>query len=293
MKIVVTSNCMTGGLTSAFRAIFPGAEVVPIPRVGHDEGVLVDHLETATHWIVSGPDEFIESTTRQVRPDGLTKVIFPEIYFNAFHPDQVYAWMRDGSLLEGATGPYHSAIVLWAWQHGLNADQTVFLFRPEVMEALGYHDRWNASVNRLRDDFSPFKHLDYRDFLEPLQRTGCFMHTVNHPTVSAIARLAKMLAGCVDGNRPLEHLPLETLLIDTLFNASFSWGVYPSVANSLGLVSDYLWKLEDHTLIDLREFVTQSLAKYDLQQPRDIDCHELVSPVYDKVLSTIVRGVYA
>lgn len=286
MKVVVTSNCMTGGLTSAFRAIFPSAEVVPIPRVGYDEGVLVEQLQTATHWIVSGPIELIESTPRLVRTNGLTKVTFPEIYFNAFHPDQVYAWMPDRSLVEGATGPYNSAIALWAWQNGLSATVAIDLFQPEIMARLGYHDRWSMSIDRLRLDFSGFPHLDYRDFLDPLRRSGCFMHTVNHPKVAAIARMARLLAHQIDPQLDLESVPLEDLLVDSLFNASFAWAVYPSVANSLGLTSDYRWKLEDHSVIGLEEFVSESFARYDVQQPREIDCHELLWPIYDEVLSS-------
>lgn len=290
MKIVVTSNCMTGGLTAAFRAIFPGAEVVAIPRVGVDETVLFEHVGSANQWFVSGPIDLINEVRGAIAPRTIDVVEFPEIYFNAFHPDQVYAWMRDGSLVESAAGPYNSAIVLWAWQHHLSIEQTLSLFDPAVMEALGYHERWPASVERLKLDFAPFPHLDYREFIEPLRRFGCFMHTVNHPKGVAIVRLARILAREIDPWIKVDQVPLEDLLVDTLFNASFSCAMYPSIANALGTTSDFRWKLEDHSLIDLREFVSRSFRSYELQQPTDIDCHELKWPIYDQVLSDAIQG---
>jgi hypothetical protein len=220
----------------------------------------------------------------------LRHIPFPDLYFSAFHPDQVYAWMRDGSLVEGATGPYNSAIALWAWQHGLNAQQTISLFTPEIFGALGYHDRWQVSIDRLRHDFVPFPHLDYRDFIIPLQRAGNFMHTVNHPKVHAMAQMARILAKQIDPTVDAESVPVENMMVDGLFMASFSWSVYPSVANALGLKGAFMWKLEDHSVIGLEEFVQRSFAKYEVQQPHNVDCHELLWPIYDEVLLPIANG---
>jgi hypothetical protein len=217
-------------------------------------------------------------------------ISFPELYFNAFHPDQVYAWMRDGSLVESATGPYNSAIALWAWQHGLNAQQAISLFTPEVFGALGYHDRWQVSIDRLRHDFVPYPHLDYRDFIIPLQRAGAFMHTVNHPKVAAMAQMARLLAKQIDPTVDTESIPVENMMVDGLFLASVSWSVYPSVANALGIKGAFMWKLEDHSVIGLEEFLQRSFAKYDVQQPHDVDCHELLWPIYDEVLLPIANG---
>jgi hypothetical protein len=290
MRVVITSNCMTGGLTSAFSMLFPTARVVPLPYVGVDEGVLIDQLSNADAWLVSSPADVQTAALERVKNVQLKVINFPELYFNAFHPDQVYAWMRDGSLVEGATGPYNSAIALWAWQHGLNAQQTISLFTPEIFGALGYHDRWQVSIDRLRHDFVPFPHLDYRDFIIPLQRAGNFMHTVNHPKVAAITQMARILAKQIDPTVDAESVPVENMMVDGLFMASFSWSVYPSVANALGLKGAFMWKLEDHSVIGLEEFVQRSFAKYEVQQPHNVDCHELLWPIYDEVLLPIANG---
>ena len=290
MRIVITSNCMTGGLTSALSMLLPADVIVPVPRVGVDDSVLDEQLSKADVWLFSGPEGMQSAALERINKPHLRVCRFPELYFNAFHPDQVYAWMRDGSLVESATGPYNSAIALWAWQHGLNAQQTISLFTPEVFGALGYHDRWQISIDRLRHDFVPFPHLDYRDFIIPLQRSGAFMHTVNHPKVPAMAQMARLLAKQIDPTIDTESIPVENMMVDGLFMASVSWSVYPSVANALGIKGAFMWKLEDHSVIGLEEFVQRSFAKYEVQQPRDVDCHELLWPIYNEVLLPIVNG---
>ena len=290
MRVVVSSNCMTGGLTSALSLLLPAVKSDPIPYVGVNETVLDEQLAVSEAWLFSGPEVVQSATLGRVNKPNLRVIRFPDLYFNAFHPDQVYAWMRDGSTVDCATGPYNSAIALWAWQHGLNAQQTISLFTPEVFGALGYHDRWQVSIDRLRHDFVPFPHLDYRDFIIPLQRAGNFMHTVNHPKVAAMAQMARLLAKQIDPTVDTESIPVENMMVDGLFMASVSWSVYPSVANALGIKGAFMWKLEDHSVIGLEEFLQRSFAKYDVQQPHDVDCHELLWPIYDEVLLPIANG---
>ena len=290
MRVVISSNCMTGGLTSALSLLLPAAKFDPLPYVGVNETVLDEQLAVSEAWLLSGPEGLQSATLGRVNKPNLRVIRFPDLYFNAFHPDQVYAWMRDGSTVDCATGPYNSAIALWAWQHGLNAQQTISLFTPEVFGALGYHDRWQVSIDRLRHDFVPFPHLDYRDFIIPLQRAGNFMHTVNHPKVAAMAQMARLLAKQIDPTVDTESIPVENMMVDGLFMASVSWSVYPSVANALGIKGAFMWKLEDHSVIGLEEFLQRSFAKYDVQQPHDVDCHELLWPIYDEVLLPIANG---
>ena len=130
MRVVISSNCMTGGLTSALSLLLPAAKFDPIPYVGVNETVLDEQLAVSEAWLLSGPEGLQSATLGRVNKPNLRVIRFPDLYFNAFHPDQVYAWMRDGSTVDCATGPYNSAIALWAWQHGLNAQQTISLFTP-------------------------------------------------------------------------------------------------------------------------------------------------------------------
>jgi hypothetical protein len=281
-KIVVSSNCMTGGLVAALSLLQPDSQFVPIPRTIEDVETLGQTLSGSDYWLVSGLGE-LNLNCHEFNPD-LKIVEFPELYFDAFHPDQVYAWLPDRTLAESATGPYHSAVVLWAWRRELSVEQTKSLFRSEVFEALGYHDRWGSSINRLSQLFETFQGINHNDFLQPLIRRGAFMHTVNHPKISAICSLARLLASAI---RPAAHPndePIEDVLLDSLFLASFSWPVYPSIANALGTRGSFLWKLEDHSVIGLDQFIELSFAHYATQNLEEIDCHQLQWPIYDQVL---------
>jgi hypothetical protein len=130
---------MTGGLTSALCLLFSEHQFVATPYIGNDS-VLREQLAIAEVWLFSGPEEQQIEILKELSNSSLRTVRFPELYFNAFHPDQVYAWMLDRSLVEGATGPYNSAVTLWAWKHKLTANQAIGLMTPEVFQALGYHD---------------------------------------------------------------------------------------------------------------------------------------------------------
>ena len=290
MRVVVSSNCMTGGLTSALSILFPQHHFSPIPYVGN-ETALQEQLAIADVLLFSGSEERQKSLLNEQSNTALRVVRFPELYFNAFHPDQVYAWMPDRSSVEGATGPYNSAITLWAWQHKLTANQAIGLMTPEIFQALGYHDRWQMSVDRLKHDFLSYPLFDYRDFIIPLQRGGCFMHTVNHPRVSAIAQMARVLGKQIDSSVMTDEFTIEGMMVDGLFMASVSWSVFPSIANALGLKGAFLWKREDHSVIGLEQFVTESFQKYDVQQPVDVDCHELLWPIYDQVLLPAIQSL--
>ena len=281
---------MTGGLTSALSILFPEHVFVPIPYVGVDVSVLHEQLAIAKVWLFSGPEQQQDLILNEQSNTSLKVIRFPELYFNAFHPDQVYA-MPDRSLVEGAAGPYNSAVVLWAWQHKLTASQAISLMRPEIFQALGYHDRWQVSVDRLRNDFLSYPLFDYRDFIIPLQRAGCFMHTVNHPRVSAMVQMARVLGKQIDSCVITDNVYVEGMVLDGLFMASFSSSVYPSIANSLGIKGAFLWKREDHSVIRLEQFVTESFQKYEVQQPVDVDCHELLRPIYDQVLLPASQGL--
>ena len=287
MRIVVTSNCMTGGLTAGLRILLPEAQIIPIPRAGVDLDVLNHNLSTSNVWVLSHQE--LTSNVEVKKPDDLKVILFPELAFRAFHPDQVYASLPDGTLIQTPTGPYNSAIALWAWQHNLNVSQTIDLFTPSVFDALEYHNSWHVPFEHLRSLFKQFPLLDFQSFILPLVRSGAFMHTVNHPKVSAIAQMARLLANQIDPSADYFNIPIEHMMVDTLFMANYSWSVYPSVANSLGIDGAFMWKLLDHSVIGLEEFISRSFEMYDAQQPVIIDCPQLARPIYDDVLLPLIQ----
>jgi hypothetical protein len=262
---------------------------IPCPYSIGTARTLKEFLHSSDWLLFSGSDDLLDKIVSPSHEEHCQIIRFPELYFDAFHPDQVYAWAKKGSLIESATGPYNSAIALWAWRRGLSVEKTLGLFDPLVFEALGYHSRWQVSVNRLERDYSKFPLLDYRDFLNPLQHNGCFMHTVNHPKIFTIVQVARVLAKLIDPAIETDYVPAEEMVEDALFSVSLAWSVYPSVANTLGLEGAYLFKKEDHRVLGLGEFLTESFSRYENQRIHDADCHELDRPIYDEVLGATMR----
>ena len=265
----------------SLKILLPSADVVPIPAYVSNVEALDHHLKVADFWLVSSQklvesDEFEKSNQLQV-------ISFPELYFRAFHPDQIYAF-SDGRLVESATGPYNSAIALWAWRHQLSVSKTTSLITSDIFEDLGYHDTWKGAVERLQQDFSAFPHLNFREFLDLLQRSGVFMHTFNHPGVAAIAQMARLLAHQINPSVDHSKVPIEPMLLDGLLAAATAWSVYPSIANSLGFTGSFHWKLQDHSVIGLEEFISQSFGIYEAQHLVEFRFQQLNESLYDQVL---------
>jgi Polysaccharide biosynthesis enzyme WcbI len=279
----VTSNCITGGLAQALQLLLPDYRVTadPLPRI--DAERLDRNLKTSQFWVTSSPG--LSEQLSVECPDNVKVIGFPTIYFDAFHPDIVYASSLDGTWITSATGPYNSAICLWAWQQRFDLGQTVRLFREEVFQVLGYHDRWDVSTRVLSERFSKFPELDFSKFFRSLSRSGVFMHTVNHPKVTAIVELARQIAPLIDPTREVEDLPIESVMIDGLFATSVSWMPYPSVADAMGLAGGFRWKLEDHSVIGLEDFVERSFVEYAKQDLRNISCKRLENPDFDGSLN--------
>lgn len=293
MRIVVSSNCQTGGLTAGLRILLPNVQVDPHPYGGLDEvgrQALIQDVANADVWVCTAPAKFVSMVTQSCDSASLRLVTLPELYFDAFHPDLVYAWLPDNITLDTATGPYNSAIALWAWRRGLSPGQTIDLFTPSVFEGLGYHDRWDLSTARLRADFAAHPGLDPGEFVRVLQRKGPFMHTVNHPKSSALAELARQLASQLGSTPELLAEPIDDFMPDALMTASVVWPMYPSIANSLGFVGSFTWKLADQSVIRLEEFIERSFESYRLHATPGFACHQLDWPMYDPILSEATNG---
>ena len=110
------------------------------------------------------------------------------------------------------------------------------------------------------------------------------MHTFNHPGVAAIAQMARLLARLINPSIDHSRVPIEPMLLDGLLAAAEAWSVYPSIANSLGFTGSFHWKLKDHSVIGLEEFVSQSFDMYEAQQLIEFRCQQVDQPLYDQVL---------
>jgi hypothetical protein len=270
-RILVTSNCQTGGVAAALRHCLPDASVAAmgIRGLSAPEGRarLRVALEACDTWVViaglaalNDPELAAPLAARQV-------VLIPHFNFRAFHPDIIYLIdRRSGALVEPH---YQSRLVVWAWQHGLAPEDVPRLFTEETMRRLGYLSAWGHSESRLRDAFAACG-LDFASFFLRLKRLGVFMHTVNHPRMEALVLLGKLLA--MQLGAPAATLDREIAVADAMDH--WRWPIYPPIGYRLGLPHGYHWLL-DGVGYDLPGFIDESYRCFETLglRPTDLDTH--------------------
>lgn len=273
-RIVVMSNCQTGGLYAALGAMLPDDEIQPIAWLGVEPPGLRE--------LLAGADVFVSSLTRPesealLAASGSTAALIPVpvIWFPGFHPDVLHIGRPDGTELVSAVGPYNSAIVAWCWRAGYSAERILEAFDPAVFAALGYLGTWSGAVDQLRDSVEAAE-TDFGAWFLPLVRGGAFMLTDNHPRLDALAQMARPVAEQLGADPALVAYRWEQVIPDGLLATSVVWPLYPGIAEALGLPGAYVWRCADGELLGLEAFVHRSLAAY-----ADTDPQTLSIPRFD------------
>lgn len=196
MKIGVLGNCQAHGVAQCIRLLAPQVEVVSrsVSLADGDNAELIEAIaaEMATC------DLALIQTLEEVQPRlaGLFGTVlekigtrarrWPPIIFRGFHPDCVYV-MRDGRVMDGIVGPYHSALLCAAWAEGLPPERAARLFNAFAYAALGYFQAFDEAAALLSDQAQ--RHgFDLSAFLDA--PAAPFMHTINHPRVEILQSVA-------------------------------------------------------------------------------------------------------
>ncbi|WP_427792769.1 WcbI family polysaccharide biosynthesis putative acetyltransferase [Brevundimonas diminuta] len=282
-NIVVTSNCQTAGVALALKAMLPESSV-NIALLAAPGGKGFEELQQAVAgadvWVTSAGNNVISAIETQTR-----LIRIPQVEFDAFHPDILYVNNSEGRHLTGVgRSDYHSYIALWSFQNRLSVDHCESIFNEKTFERIGYFDRWNTSVSRLRQRFEPVD-VRFDDFFRALVHTGPFMHTINHPTGAAMVQLSRLVARQIGGDESLISAPLERTLQDTLATGTV-WPVYPHIARRFGIDGSYVWKIGPDTFFStLRAWLEESYRIYEAE-----NAYEWQSPrLDDAVLNTAMR----
>ena len=275
-------NCQAEGVAECLRLLVPGAavETLPVARLGERFGHLdrlARHLAPADHVFAQFfPEGFVPGGNVHALSERVRLRLFPTILFPGFHPDLVHvgdeASLRLSRLVASPIGPYHSAVALAAYRHGLGVAATLRLYDGETFARLGYDRMWEAGAAYLLRSARDVDFALERDFALWC-RAGVFMHTVNHPRLGVLGDIARRLAREA-GLHPLD-VPVEAYLPDALAREAV-WPVLPSVAERLGVPGASLFKgdgrREPARLLDLPEFVAESFALYARQPPEALTC---------------------
>jgi hypothetical protein len=287
-KIVVSSNCQTGGLVSALTAMLPDDSFTPVACAGEQSSpeALRGAVSDCDVWVTA-----LDATAARDVLDGRDPVVvhIPMIFFRAFHPDIIWVGTPDGGWVQSPAGRMHSAIVVWGWQHGLRPDEIIECFRPEVFDGLGYTTEWDTERERLRGRTQQTS-VAFDDFFLAIRRDLPFMYTVNHPRLRVLVELARPVArllGAVEAN---VAFPWEDVLPDALYESGPIWPVYPAIAEALGVRGGLVWRGWFSGLLRLEDFVAQSLELLGAIDPASAVVPVLEDPRFDQVLdSRLVR----
>lgn len=279
-RIIVSSNCQTGSIAAALQVIFPNDELIPVPLTTFtnesDELTFIDKLREADIWISIGQYELLEKYKLSER---IKLVRIPRIRFSAFHPDLVYAKRPSTNELYP---DYNSAIAVWAYKNGIDVQDAKKLFNADSFAGLGYLNSWEPCVNSLKQIFKDTD-IDFSEFFFGVRREGLFMHTLNHPKVQVLARLAKLISLRMGMDKDVMERYIDIRDgLDVVI-----WPLYPEIGDMLALRSGYEWKIgHGKWIIGVEAYLEYAYANYADQQisPEDIMAVGVDERLFDRVL---------
>jgi hypothetical protein len=284
-NIIVLGNCQARPLAACLQALSADvtARAVEIPFTSLAQKFA--QRDPALHSDLSDYDSILVQASfapmiRDNFPDLADKVrLFPVLVFSAYHPDLVYIQVSStNSHLRGPLGEYNSALAFWGFTHGLSVADTIALFNDRTFEALGYFDFWSTARQSLLNE-GEMAQLPLGGYLDRWSRAGCFMHSINHPKLFALADIAQELLtqmGLASTPGAAEYLADEHA-------DGPVWPVYPEIARRLGVDGHYYFKMEkgrcpeDRPVValNLREFVEGSFEAFTAHAKEDLVCERL------------------
>jgi hypothetical protein len=300
-NIIVLGNCLARPLASCLQALSgdvasKGVELSPTSaikeRFAQRDPKL--HLQLSQYDCILMQPIFAP-LIRDNFPDLFVKVkFFPVLFFPAYHPDLVYIEVTStNSYLRGPLGQYNSALAFWGFKKGLSVAETISLFNARTYDALGYFDFWHTSREvQLSEGTQADFPLD--NYLDKWSRTGCFMHSINHPMLFVVADVAADM---------LTKLELPSIrgaaeyLVDELADGPV-WPVYPEIAERLGVDGHYFFKVERGlcpadrpvVMLSLRDFVEGSFEAFGRHTEGDLVCGRMAFEKFRAFGATPAEG---
>lgn len=290
--IVVNSGCQSFGIAAALQALYPQSQVIARPLPSHWENAeqARDHalqLAGVDVWISSSHTTLAQAHLGASAP---RLIQAPLLGFAAFHPDICYGYQRSTGTL--TRHHYNSAIALWAYRNRIEPHDAARLFTARVYRDLGYLQQWGPSVAALRAAFAANDlAAHFESFFLHIQRRGNFMHSINHPRIEALARLAKVLALRMGSDPSVlaKHIEVDDFLSQS------TWPLYPEVAQSLSIPGgSYRWRIDASTWLEgVPDYIAFAYAAYQQQgiAPQDLGMYNRDDALYDRVLNTALGSI--
>lgn len=287
-RVLVSSNCQAGPTAAALAAFLPRFEVSYATQpVGTEADDLIhefaQQLAQVDIWV-----HYVDAHTLRSHPlieplcADRALIPIPHIIFDGFHPDCFYVRRRStGELIKQHL---NSAIAVWAFKNKVSVRLAARLFTRSVFRDLGYFDRWDVSVDRLKSLFEACG-LDFRGFFFRAKRLGAFMHTINHPAAPVFTLFARSI--CERIGAPRATLGQTVVLTDYL--ADFQqWPVYSEIADYLGCMGGYTWT-EKGARYDLPDFLERSFGVYQSEDPDGTDLEIVAPSEFSEMIDRVLR----
>ncbi len=278
--VVLIGNCQMGVMYQCFRMMAPRYSYEYIRGIDADTD---EGLEK-----ISAAQIIFAHATHQKEIDkskSLNRAIFlPRITFSGFHPDIVQVTFKNRQPVPMPLMGYHSSIAIKAWMMGMGIEDAVRLFNRQVYEHLNFHDFWEPSLKALLEE-GRVTAAPMEEFVQRWIDGGCFMHTINHPKLCAIADIARHAAK--RAMLRLEIEDIESVLADPLLQGPV-WPVYPELATRRRVKGSMMFKLDRQLkAISLDEFVAASYTTYGKYETGEIVCPRVDGPKYNSIVAAI------
>lgn len=261
MRIIIIGACQAAPLAMCLRLLVPGASIESLHVAPGDE------WKARAAQAVRDSDVVVNSIPLGIRSEMIENHGFddskslnvPTLIFRGFHPDITYAQSGGRNIHPVPTSPYHSAMGLWFWRKGWEADDVARTLTRGAA-ALPYQNFWRQAVTETQGYFAN-SHVSFADFFLPLQASGRpFMYTHDHPSIAALAQLARSIARVLGETRHLD-VPMEDFLPDALADLTI-WPVYPGLAENLSLEPGLFWRF-GKDVRDARSYLNAQFAALD------------------------------
>jgi hypothetical protein len=250
-RIAVLGNCQSFGIAYAMRLLDLEAEIdrfAVVAKSWTDIKTLARTLETYDYVFAQ---DFAPGYVRGGAADALQNELrsgiwFPALAFSAYHPDLILIFdpSKGNRLVNGPTGPYHSALAFFAYRAGLPVEAALRLFRQDVFDSLGYFGVWQGAAEAMLAEGRRFGFDFGADFLRWARR-GCFMYSVNHPKPHVLYDMARLLLRHV--GRPSAPIDFDTYAVDDIVRG-YVFPVYPEIAEFYGVPGSYIFKASHYRL---------------------------------------------
>ncbi len=282
LKLLLIGNCQVAVIKKIMESMCPQVSVISIGiESGNLHGLQSANLDISQY--VDECDSVIfqtlSSASLNVRLSELYPGIagkaksMPSISYTAFQPDMGYVVKSDGTHLVGPMGEYHSMLAFWAWENNLSVKEAVGLFRHDVFQYLGYYSHAKSADHFLLD-LGEQMGLRFNSALNRWKKTGCFMHSINHPKLFVLADVARLV---LEREGIEARCSVEDYLFDDL-SVHPCWPVYPEIARFFGVAGSYDFKQARHQgtaerpipILTLDKYVSLAYSNFNANRQHDI-----------------------